>query len=96
MKLPYMLLHAWKNRVRSVAKRFLFALDMDTVIDRTCHTCTALQQSPTVRIEQSTSPPPDVVGQSFAADVIKRSQQLMLVLRKSACNLIHNYVAPQR
>ena len=35
-----------------------------------------------MREEQSSSPPPDAVGVSFAADVIKRSRQLVLVLRE--------------
>lgn len=77
--------HPTSHQLKMVAKRYLYALDMDKTIDRitsTCHTCAALQQSPRARIEQSTSPPPDRVGQTFAADVIKRSQQLILVLRE--------------
>ena len=69
-----------------VAKRYLFALDMDKAIDCVtsgCHTCAALQQSSHARVEQYSSPPPNVIGQSFAADVIKRSHQLILVLRET-------------
>ncbi|XP_053389655.1 uncharacterized protein LOC128552638, partial [Mercenaria mercenaria] len=36
---------------------------------------------PTTLNEQSTTPPPEVVGISFAADVVKRNKQLILVLR---------------
>lgn len=78
--------HPTSHQLKMVAKRYLFALDMDKAVDRItngCHTCAALKQSPSARIEQSTSPPPDAVGQSFAADVIKRSRQLILVLRES-------------
>ena len=35
-----------------------------------------------MREEQSSSPPPDAVGVSFAADVIKHSRQLILVVRE--------------
>ena len=35
------------------------------------------------RIDQSTSSPPDAIGRSFAADVIKRSRQLIFVLRET-------------
>ena len=69
-----------------VVKRYLFALDMDKAVERissSCHPCAALQQSPSARVEQSTSSPPDTVGQSFAADVIKCSCQLILVLREA-------------
>ena len=47
-----------------------------------CHQCAALRQTQRARKEQSTSLPPDAVGVSFVADVIKRSRQLVLVLRE--------------
>lgn len=78
--------HPSCHQLKMVAKRYLFALDIDNAVQRIssgCHTCAALQQTPSARIEQSTSPPPDSVGQSFAADVIKRSRQLILVLRET-------------
>ena len=62
-----------------VTKRYLFALDMDKAIERRA----ALSQTPQARIEQSSCEPPDAVGISFAADVLKRSRQLILVLRES-------------
>ena len=39
--------------------------------------------SPTARIDQSTLPPPDAIGWSFAADVIKCSRQLIFFLRET-------------
>ena len=47
------------------------------------HSCAAPRQTPIARIEQSTAPPPETVGQYFAADLIKRSRQLILVLRET-------------
>ena len=52
------------------------------VSDR-CHSCAAIQSSPTAHIDQSTSPPPEAIGRSFAADVIKCSRWLIFVLRKT-------------
>lgn len=64
-----------------VPKRYLFALDLDIAVSNVsdgCHSCAAIKTSPTVRIVQSTAPPPDAIGRSFAAIVIKRSRQLTL------------------
>lgn len=69
-----------------MVKRYLYALDIDKAIaniSNGCHSCAALHQTPTVRVGQSSSLPPDSLGQSFAADVIKRSRQLVLVLRET-------------
>ena len=51
-------------------------------MSKVCQQCAALRKTPKVREEQSTSLPPDAVGVSFAADVIKPSRQLVLVLRE--------------
>ena len=63
----------------------IYALDINKAIDqvtKACHQCAALRKTPKVREERSTSLPPDAVGVSFAADVIKPSRQLVLVLRE--------------
>ena len=77
--------HPSSHQLKAVTKRYLYALDIDKAIDRVtqaCHQCAALRQTPKMREEQSSSPPPDAVGVSFAADVIKRSRQLILVVRE--------------
>ena len=51
-------------------------------MSKACQQCAALRKTPKVREEQSTSLPPDAIGVSFAADVIKPSRQLVLVLRE--------------
>ena len=69
-----------------VVKRYLYALDLDKAVSRVsdgCHSCAAIRSSPTARIDQSTSPPPDAIGRSFAADVIKGSRQLIFILRET-------------
>ena len=66
-----------------VVKRYLYFLDLDKALSRVsdgCHSGAAIGSSPTARIDQSTSPPPDAIGRSFATDVIKRSRQLIFLL----------------
>ena len=73
--------HPSCHQLKMVVKRYLFALDLDKAVSRVsdgCHSCAAIRSSPTARIEQSTSSPPDAIGQSFAADVMKRSRQAYL------------------
>ena len=79
------LTHPSSHQLKAVTNRYLYALDIHKAIDRVtqaCHHCASLRQTPKVRVEQSSCPPPDAVGVSFAADVIKRSRQLVLVLRE--------------
>ena len=77
--------HPSSHQLKLVTKRYLFALDMDKAIDcvsKSCTCCSALSQTPQARIEQSSCEPPVAVGVSFAADVLKRSRQLIMVLRE--------------
>ena len=74
--------HRSCHQLKMVVKRYLFALHLDKAVSRVsdgCHSCPALRNSPPARIDQSTSPPPDAIGRSFAADVIKRSCQIIFV-----------------
>ena len=66
-------------------KRHFYALDLSQVIERvcdTCHTCTSLRQLPEPLKVQTTEDPPAVVRTSFAADVLKRNKQAILVLHR--------------
>ena len=56
---------------------------MDKDIERVVRSCTALSQTPQASIEQSSCEPPHAVGISFAAEVLERSRQLILVLWES-------------
>ena len=81
-----------------VLQRQFFALDMNDAISRVtsaCHTCASLKSFPSSLVKQSSDDPPEVVGVSFAADVIKRYRQLILVLREcttsfTASCLVHD------
>ena len=77
--------HPSSYQLKQVMHRYLYALDLDKVIDtasRSCHQCASLRDTPHTTIPQSTGNPPEVVGISYAADVIKREKQLILVLRE--------------
>ena len=79
--------HPSCHQLKMVVKRYLFVLDLDktvSLVSDGCHSCAAIRCSPTARIDQSTSPAPEGIGWSFAADVIKRSRQLIFVLRETA------------
>ena len=68
-------------------KRHFYALNMTKAIDRvrdTCHTCAPLRNLPQPLLNQTTNDPPAVVGISFAADVLRRSKQFILVLQDTS------------
>ena len=77
--------HPSAHQLKQVMRRYLFALDLDKAIHMTshsCHHCASLINTPTMTVPQSNSDPPEVVGISYAADIIKRERQLILVLRE--------------
>ena len=68
-----------------VLQRQFFALDMNDATFRVtsaCYSCASLLSFPPSLVSQSSDDPPEVVGVSFAADVIKRLRQSILVLRE--------------
>ena len=78
--------HPSRHQLKQVVLRYFYALDLDKALDRcsqSCHICASLKKIPNCLIEQSTSDPPDAVGISFAADVMKRNKQLILVVRET-------------
>lgn len=80
------LAHPTCHQLKTVVRRYLYALDLDKAVERVserCHPCATLRRTPKVRVEQSTSSPPEAVGVSFAADVLKRARQTILVLRET-------------
>lgn len=78
--------HPSKNQLLLVMKRHFYALDLTQAVDRmyeSCHTCSSLHKFPDKLIEQSSEDPPEAVGMSFAADVLKRNRQLIFVVRET-------------
>ena len=89
--------HPSKHQLQLVMKRNFYALDMPKVIDQvceTCHTCAALRKFPQPLMQQSTEDPPEVVGVSFAADVLKRCKQSILVLRETTTSFTMASIIP--
>ena len=79
--------HPSKHQFQMIIQRYFFALDMSAAIARvsdSCHTCASLKKFPTSLTSQSSEDAPEVVGVSFAADIIRRCRQFILLLRECA------------
>ena len=77
--------HPTATQLKSVVRRFFFALDLDKAISEvssSCHHCASIQKVPNELLTQSTTHPPEAVGVSFAADVVKRERQLIFLVRE--------------
>ena len=82
--------HPSEHQLKVVFCRYMYALDLSKAAARAtkaCHICASLQSSPKALIEQSTGHPPERVGIMFAADVMRREQQLVLVVREYVTSL---------
>ena len=78
-------------------KRYFHALDLDQALDRlydSCHSCLSLKNTPEFLFKQSTSEPPDAIGISFAADVIKRYRQCIMVVRETVTSYTVSQIIP--
>ena len=74
-----------KHQLQMVTQRHFFSLDMNAAIERvsgSCHTCASLKKFPTSLTNQSSEDPPEVVGVSFATDIIRHCRQFILLLRE--------------
>ena len=79
------LAHPTSYQLKKAAQRYIYALDLDRAIEsvtESCHMCASIKKVPWHIEEQSTSDPVPSVGVQFAADVIRRAQQFILVLRE--------------
>jgi hypothetical protein len=77
--------HPSNHQLKTIVNRYFYALDMDKAIEAvssSCHACASLRKVPHFRQEQTSSDPPDRVGFQFAADVLRRERQQILVLRE--------------
>ena len=74
-----------------------FALEMTDAISRVtsaCHTCASLKSFSSSLVKQSSDDPPEVIGISFTADMIKRHRQLILVLRECTTSFTASCLVP--
>ena len=77
--------HPSSYQLKQIMHRYMFALGLDKSVEttsRSCHHCASLRNTPNLPSTQSTADPPEVVGISYAADIVKRDRQLILVLRE--------------
>ena len=77
--------HPTAYQLKKVVSRYFYALDIEKAVDNVttgCHTCAALKHVPNIATEQTTTDPPSAVGATFAADIMKRARQLILVVRE--------------
>ena len=78
--------HPTAYQLNEAFSRYFFALDTEKVISevtKACHICASIRDVPTAMIEESTDAPPEVVGTRLAADIIKRNQQKIFIIRES-------------
>ncbi|XP_053402590.1 uncharacterized protein LOC128557938 [Mercenaria mercenaria] len=78
--------HPTKHQLEMIVKRYFFGLDMNKTIERvtnSCHICASIKKFPKALVDQSSGDPPDSIGISFAADILKRSRQCIFVLRET-------------
>lgn len=78
--------HPKPSQLKQVFNRYFYALDADSAIQdvsSSCHHCSSLKTIPNYLLPQSSEAPPDKIGQMFAADIMKRYRQFVLVLRET-------------
>ncbi len=83
--------HPSKHQLLMMMKRTFYALDMQAAVARvtdSCHMCVSLKKLPPQAVHHSTDEPPKVVGVSFAADILKRCSQNIIVLRDTTTTSI--------
>ena len=80
-----------------VAKWHFYALNLSKAIERVgemCHTCTSLKNFPDQLLQQSSEMPIEVFRCSYAADVLKRNCQFILVLRECVTSYTKTCLIP--
>lgn len=76
--------HTTKHQLAQIFCRYFFGLGSDAVIQtvvKNCAHCNSLLHLPKEIMEQTSSPTPTSPGQQFAADVIRRTRQKILLVR---------------
>ena len=78
--------HPTSYQLKRLCERYYFAINLDkfaSEVTDACDVCSSLKSIPHHMINQSSSDPPMGIGVSFAVDVMKRSKQLVLVMRET-------------
>ena len=86
MALHIKLRHPTAHQLKQVMQRQFFALDLDEAVQEPsahCHECVSFVRLPKSLVEQSTTPPPPSALRLFSADILRRDQLYILVVRES-------------
>ncbi len=78
--------HPSAYQLKQVIRRFFFILDLDRHIEEiteSCHQCASLRPVKHLLVDQSSEPPVAGVGVAFAADVLRRARQMIMVVRET-------------
>ena len=89
--------HPTKTQFRKLWDRYFFAQNAEELIDectKSCTLCESLKKVPRELFQQSTTNLPEAVGQEFTADVLRRSQQKLLVVLEKLSSFISATIIP--
>ncbi|CAH1243309.1 RS1 [Branchiostoma lanceolatum] len=89
--------HPSEHQLKAVMSRYFYALGMDTVIQKVtaaCDQCAALKCHIPVPPTFTTQPPPQTILATFAADVMKRARQNILVVRECSTSYTSTQIVP--
>ena len=78
--------HPSAYQLKQVIRRFFFMLDLDKIIEEiteSYHHCASLRPVKHMLVDQSSEPPVAGVGVAFAADVLRRARQVIMVVRET-------------
>jgi len=78
--------HPSAHQLKQVVDRKFFALNMNDAIKQiteNCHICASLRSLPKLAMTQTSDDPPESIGSSFAADVMRQNRQMVFVLRET-------------
>lgn len=89
--------HPSRHQMKHLITKYFYAIRMDSAINGVvdnCHHCNALKKVKTHMQVQSTATPPSIVGSSYAADVMRRYKQLILVIRETVSSYTSCTIIP--
>ena len=89
--------HPTKTQLLKVFNRAYYALDIEeaiSTVNKACHVCVSLDDMPNKFLHQTTTTKPSAVGSNFSADVVKRSGQLILLMREYVSSYTQAKIIP--
>ena len=90
--------HPSKGQLKALVERYFYSPGWRNIIDSVtdyCQTCAAVKVLPKVLLEDTTTPP-TCFGSHFAADVIERESQKILILRENLTSFTRACIVPDQ